>query len=210
MSDIDLLYQDDALLVLNKPVGLCSVPGKLDRVLDSLQARVQAVFTDALIVHRLDMSTSGILVMARGKDAQRILNREFAERNVKKEYLAIVDGLVQPTYGTIVLPMIKDWPNRPKQRVDYTHGKYAETHFQVLSRDMVLKQTRLRLLPVTGRSHQLRVHLKEFGHAIVGDELYASDAVLEKSPRLLLHAHKIEIRHPVSQRRLTFTCDAVF
>jgi len=171
MSDIDLLYQDDSLLVLNKPIGLCSVPGKVDVVLDSLQARVQAVFADALIVHRLDMSTSGILVMARGKESQRVLNRDFAERNVNKEYIAVVDGIVEPEYGTVVLPLIKDWPNRPRQRIDFLRGKWAETHFRVLSRDRSENTTRLKLIPVTGRSHQLRVRLKACGHAIIGDEL---------------------------------------
>jgi len=210
MSDIDLLYQDDSLLVLNKPIGLCSVPGKVDVVLDSLQARVQAVFADALIVHRLDMSTSGILVMARGKESQRVLNRDFAERNVNKEYIAVVDGIVEPEYGTVVLPLIKDWPNRPRQRIDFLRGKWAETHFRVLSRDRSENTTRLKLIPVTGRSHQLRVHLKACGHAIIGDELYASEDVHLKSDRLLLHAQKIELAHPVSRQRMTFLCEATF
>ena len=210
MNDIDLLYQDDSLLVLNKPNGLCSVPGKMDRAFDSLQTRVQSVFDDALIVHRLDMSTSGILVMARGKDSQRVLNKDFADRRVNKEYSAIVDGLVKPTCGTIVLPLIKDWPNRPRQRIDFLNGKPSETHFTVLERDTAQNTTRLKLTPITGRSHQLRVHLQAYGHTIIGDELYATPEVRQKATRLMLHAQKIEIVHPVSRQRMTFTCEAAF
>jgi tRNA pseudouridine32 synthase/23S rRNA pseudouridine746 synthase len=210
MPGIELIYHDDDLLVLNKPSGLLSVPGKKEAGIDSLQARAQAEFSDALIVHRLDMSTSGILIMARGKESQRILNRSFSERLIYKEYFAVVDGMVAPRHGVISLPIIKDWPNRPKQRVDYLRGKSSETHFIVLNRDSVQNNTRLKLLPITGRSHQLRLHMQCYGHAIIGDELYGSDQIRDKANRLLLHAHQIQFEHPRTRKCMTFRCEVPF
>jgi len=210
MKTLDLLYQDNALLVFNKPSGLLSVPGKLDGVYDSLQARAQSCFADALIVHRLDMSTSGIMIMARGKESQRLLNHAFANRHVHKEYIAIVDGLVASACGVINLPLIKDWPNRPKQRIDYRIGKSSETHFKVLSRDSANNSTRISLLPITGRSHQLRLHMQAYGHAIIGDELYATEDVHQKADRLQLHAHKIGLIHPLTRRPMTFISEPAF
>jgi tRNA pseudouridine32 synthase/23S rRNA pseudouridine746 synthase len=190
-----LLYADDALLVLDKPAGLLSVPGRGVDKQDCLAARVQAEFPDALIVHRLDMDTSGLLVMARGADAQRALSRAFAERRVEKRYVAVVAGRLAPPgteWGTIDLPLICDWPNRPRQIVDFAAGKPSVTHWRIVAHEP--ETTRVELWPVTGRSHQLRVHLAALGHPILGDPLYACEPA--RASRLLLHASVLGFRHP--------------
>ncbi len=210
MHDFELLYQDDTLLVLNKPAELLSVPGRGVERFDSLQTRVQAAYPDALIVHRLDMSTSGIMVMARGKDAQRSLNKAFASRTVAKKYIAVVNGIVEPNYGVVDLPLITDWPNRPLQKVDYLLGKPSLTHYSVLSRDKKANASRLELRPQTGRSHQLRVHMMALGHTILGDNLYADDEVLQKAARLQLHAEEISFEHPGTGKVVHFSCEAPF
>jgi len=210
MNNFELLYQDDTLLVLNKPAELLSVPGRGAERFDSLQTRVQAVYPDALIVHRLDMSTSGIMVMARGKDAQRSLNKAFASRTVAKRYIAEVDGIVENCYGAVDLPLITDWPNRPLQKVDFLLGKPSLTHYSVLSRDKKANVSRLELRPKTGRSHQLRVHMLALGHTILGDNLYADDEVLQKAARLQLHAEEISFDHPRTGKVIHFTCEAPF
>lgn len=200
------LYVDDALLVLEKPSGLLSVPGRGVDKADCLAARVQAEYPDARVVHRLDMDTSGLLVMARGVDAQRALSRAFAERRVSKRYVAVVAGqLVSPdnAWAVIDLPLICDWPSRPLQKVDAATGKPSVTRWRVLACDAASDTTRVELEPVTGRSHQLRVHLRELGHAILGDPLYASEAVRKRSPRLLLHATRLVLAHPLSGATLT-------
>lgn len=194
---IEIVTADDALLIVNKPSGLLSVPGRGPDKADCLSARVQAEFPDALVVHRLDMETSGLMVFARSIDAQRSLNRAFEQRLVEKYYVAIVTGIVESDAGTISLPLICDWPNRPRQMVDHAIGKPSTTHFVVLARDETLIQTRVGLTPVTGRSHQLRVHMASLGHAIIGDSLYSVNPHSE-GQRLLLHAAKLSFPHPVS------------
>ncbi len=188
---------DGAFVIVDKPSGLLSVPGRGPDKQDCLSARVQAKFADALVVHRLDMETSGLMVFARGIDAQRAISRAFEQRAVSKYYVAVTVGLIEDDTGTINLPLICDWPNRPRQIVDHSIGKAAMTHFNVISRDAVTQRTRVGLTPVTGRSHQLRVHLASLGHPIIGDSLYAA-APPAAGERLLLHAARLGFPHPVS------------
>jgi tRNA pseudouridine32 synthase/23S rRNA pseudouridine746 synthase len=207
-SSPDPLHVDDALLVVEKPPWLLSVPGRL--ISDCLAARVQARWPDALVVHRLDMGTSGLMLFARGIEAQRSLSLDFEKRRIGKRYIAVVAGLVEAEAGTIDAPLIVDWPNRPRQVVDAVRGKPSLTHWRRMAVDAARQQSRVELHPVTGRSHQLRVHLAHIGHAIVGDELYAPPAVHAAAPRLLLHAARLELRHPVSGEALVFTSPPPF
>lgn len=204
LDGIPVLHADAALLVLDKPAGLLSVPGRGEDKQDCLSARVQRHVADALIVHRLDMATSGLLLMARGLDMQRRLNRAFAERQVHKRYQAVVDGhLVPPAgedWGVIDLPILTDWPNRPLRIIDAS-GQPSVTRWRVLAHTQLptgRPVTRLELEPVTGRSHQLRVHLKALGHTILGDALYGDADVQAASARLLLHACELQLTHPAS------------
>jgi len=210
---VELLYADATLLVANKPSGLLAVPGRGPDKQDCLSARVQALYPDALIVHRLDMSTSGLIVMARGPAAQRELSKAFAARGVTKRYLAIVAGRleVQPEgWGIIDLPIVVDWPNRPLRIVDYHLGKPSLTRWRVLGYDETGPATRVELEPITGRSHQLRVHLRELGHPILGDALYAPPEVQSLAGRLLLHAWSLSFAHPATGEALVFECAAPF
>lgn len=216
---VSLLYADAALLVLDKPAGLLSVPGRGPDNADCLSARVQSQYPDALIVHRLDMGTSGLIVMARGAAAQSALSRSFAQREVHKRYQALVAGMPDASgaddqgWSDIRLPLIVDWPNRPKSKVCFDTGKPSHTRWRVLEHGRTpdgLETARLELEPVTGRSHQLRLHLQAIGHPILGDELYADDDALAAAPRLLLHACWIDLPHPVSGQRLRFETPAPF
>lgn len=209
-NGLELLYQDDALLVLNKPSGLLSVPGRGDSKQDCMASRVQEEFPNALIVHRLDMATSGVLLMAKNADIHRYLSGLFQEREVEKRYVAIVDGQVRQAIGKIELPLITDWPNRPRQIVDHKNGKPSITRFKVLWRNIEKNTTRIELAPETGRSHQLRVHMQSFGHAILGDRLYASDEVLQRSERLMLHAQSLSLIHPLTKEPMRFISEAPF
>jgi tRNA pseudouridine32 synthase/23S rRNA pseudouridine746 synthase len=209
-SGLDILYQDDSLLVVNKICGLLSVPGRGAGKDDCLASRVQAIYPDALIVHRLDMETSGLMVLARSKAMHRHLSILFQNRQVEKHYTAIVDGALAHTRGEIDLPLITDWPNRPLQKVDHEIGKPSLTRYRVLAYDAANDSTRLALEPETGRSHQLRVHLMSLGHPILGDTLYASVAVLAKAQRLLLHADFLAFTHPLNGEKLAFSCAAPF
>ena len=206
---IEIVTIDDAFIVANKPSGLLSVPGRgLDKT-DCLSARVQAEFLVALVVHRLDMETSGLMVFARNLDAQRALNRAFEQRLVEKYYVAIVTGTVDSDQGTINLPLICDWPNRPRQVVDHAIGKPSTTHYVVLARDETLMQTRVGLTPITGRSHQLRVHMASLSHAIIGDSLYSVNPPPD-GQRLLLHAAKLGFPHPLSGEPVNCVSDVPF
>lgn len=195
-TGLDIAYEDDTFLIVNKPSGLLSVPGRGERFHDSLASRVLLAFPQALIVHRLDMQTSGLLVMALGAQAHRALSDQFQKRQVHKRYVALVAGQMEADSGEVALPLITDWPNRPRQKVDWTEGKPALTHWRVMARGALPDTTRVELTPVTGRSHQLRVHMMSIGHAIVGDPLYASDAVRAQADRLLLHAAELKLQHP--------------
>ncbi len=192
---IALLRADSALLILDKPSGLLSVPAKPPGPADCLEARVRAAFPEALLIHRLDGDTSGVMVFARSRLAQRHLNWQFERRQVRKTYVARVAGTVAENEGTIDLPLIADWPNRPKQMVDFSRGKPSVTDWRVLSREPA-GTTRLELRPHTGRSHQLRVHLLAIGHPILGDRFYAPPDALAAADRLQLHALRLAFRHP--------------
>jgi len=209
-NGLDILYIDDALLVVNKPDGLLSVPGRGDDKQDCLISRVQVAFPDALIVHRLDMETSGLMVLARNKMIHRQLSGLFQQRAVQKRYIAVVDGVLKDTTGSVDLPLICDWPNRPRQKVDHQQGKPSRTLFTVLGAGIDTHSTRVELAPETGRSHQLRVHMQSLGHPILGDRFYADEQARAKAPRLLLHAMSLAFAHPVSTGPLRFVSEAPF
>ncbi|WP_282181897.1 pseudouridine synthase [Aliiroseovarius marinus] len=202
-----ILHHDHELLFVDKPSGLLSVPGKGEHLADCLIARVQAVFPEALLVHRLDRDTSGVMVFALTPHAQRHLGLQFEKRQTKKTYLARVFGRVEGREGTVDLPLIVDWPNRPKQHVDFENGKPAVTDWKVLRYED--NATRMRLFPQTGRSHQLRVHMLELGHPILGDPFYATGAALD-APRLMLHAESLRLRHPDGGKGITIKAKCPF
>lgn len=204
------VHVDAVCIVVDKPSGVLSVPGRGAHLRDCMAARVQARWADALVVHRLDMATSGLLLFARGPLAQRRLSEGFAAREVHKRYLAVVHGAMAQAEGDIDLPLLTDWPNRPLQRVDFERGKPSNTHYRVLGRDARQNTSRVELTPVTGRSHQLRVHLQALGHPILGDALYAPPEVRAQAPRLLLHADALGFAHPVTGDRLRFEVPAPF
>lgn len=208
MSAFEVIYHDQWLIVLDKPTGLLAVPGRGPEKQDCLSARVQHAWSDALVVHRLDRDTSGVLVMARGLDMQRDLSRQFETRKVDKTYLAIVEGQPAEEQGKIDLPLRKDFEYPPRHCVDLEQGRPALTRWQVLDRQH--DRTRLRLEPITGRSHQLRVHLAALGHPILGDPLYASPAALAMAERLLLHALSLTLMHPATGERMTWTAACPF
>ena len=207
----DLLYKDEALLVLNKPSGLLSVPGRGEDKQDCLSARVQAQFSDALVVHRLDMATSGLLIMARGLTAQRSLNAAFENRQIEKRYVACVAGIlpIDSQWQTIDLPILVDWPNRPLRTI-HPEGQPSVTRWRCIANEIQTQTSRLELEPMTGRSHQLRVHLQALGHPIAGDSLYAPPEVQALATRLLLHAFSLSFPHPLSDETLSFHCPADF
>jgi len=202
------VFADEALVVVDKPAGLPAVPGRAAHLHDCAASRVAARWTDARVVHRLDIATSGLLLFARGAAMQRAMSLAFAERRVHKGYTAWVHGLVAGAEGVIDLPLSADWPRRPRQKVDLQHGKPSTTGWRVLSRDAATGRTRLWLEPLTGRSHQLRVHLQAIGHPIVGDTLYGSDDT--PSPRLLLHASTLGFEHPLLHEPLHLHSRAPF
>ena len=207
---VDWVHVDAACIVVNKPSGLLSVPGRGAHLQDCVATRVQGCYADALVVHRLDMATSGLLLFARGAPAQRRLSDGFAKREVHKRYAAVVHGVVPQDDGEINLPLLTDWPNRPRQKVDAVQGKPSLTRYTVQARDAQHNTTRVALAPVTGRSHQLRVHLQALGHPILGDALYAPPDVQALATRLLLHADRLGFVHPVSGAWLQFESPAAF
>lgn len=202
-----VLHEDHEIVVVSKPSGLLSVPGKGEHLSDCLIARVQAVFPQALLVHRLDRDTSGVMVFAATPYAQRHLGLQFEKRMTKKTYVARVWGKLEPKTGTVDLPLIVDWPNRPLQKVCHETGKSAETDWRVLRYGD--DETRVRLMPKTGRSHQLRVHMLAKGHVILGDPLYAEGAARD-FPRLMLHSEELRIKHPDGGRGMSFRAKAPF
>ena len=204
------IYVDEDIVVVDKPSGLLSVPGKNPLNKDCLITRVQQHYADAHIVHRLDMDTSGVMVLARGKANLSALSRQFQERQTQKQYLAWVYGVLQEDTGEVNLPLRCDWPNRPKQIVDHELGKPSLTRFEVLERKPKSLQTRVLLKPVTGRSHQLRVHMAELGHPISGCEFYAHPKALAQAQRLQLHAWKLNIMHPSTGAMQTHAAPAIF
>ncbi len=207
MTDkIALHYIDEALLVAEKPAGLLSVPGRLPDNQGCVVSRLQLDHPDALTVHRLDQVTSGLMLYARGKAMQVALSKQFEQRQVSKRYEALVQGLVEAESGEIDLPLICDWPNRPKQMVSFELGKPSLTRWRVLARDVAAQTTRVELEPVTGRSHQLRLHLASIGHPIVGDVMYGA----QSASRVCLHARRLGFVHPLSGEMLEFVSECPF
>ena len=206
-SPLDVIHEDHELLVVNKPSGLLSVPGRGEHLADCLLKRVQDAFPQALLVHRLDRDTSGLIAFALSPHAQRHLSRQFEERKVKKTYVARVWGRLEPKAGTVDLPLIVDWPNRPRQMVDHENGKPAVTDWRVLKASD--SESRVRLMPKTGRSHQLRVHMLALGHPILGDPFYADGEALN-FPRLMLHSEELRIGHPDGGEGMRFRAKAPF
>lgn len=200
------MHLDDALLVADKPAGMLAVPGRGEDKQDCLSARIQREYSDALVVHRLDMATSGLMVFARGAEMQRRLSEMFRERRVEKRYVAIVAGRIEAEAGEIDLPLGSDWAYRPRQKVDFAAGKPSLTRYRLLSHDAGTDTSRVELEPVTGRTHQLRVHLAAIGHPIAGDALYGGHT----PGRLLLHACSLSFAHPLSGGLLTTVCEPPF
>jgi tRNA pseudouridine32 synthase/23S rRNA pseudouridine746 synthase len=205
-TPLDILHEDAAILVMDKPAGLLTVPGKLEGRQDCLITRLQAARWDALTVHRLDCDTSGVIIFARTKQAQGFLGQEFEQRRAQKTYIARVHGVIAEDQGHIDLPLGSDWDYRPRQKVT-SDGKPAQTDWQVTFRTDT--ETRVRLTPHTGRSHQLRVHMLALGHPILGDQIYAP-ATKGDYPRLMLHAETLSLHHPATKDRVTFTSPAPF
>ncbi|MDE2145138.1 MAG: RluA family pseudouridine synthase [Burkholderiales bacterium] len=199
-AGLELRYADADLLVVVKPAGLLAVPGRGEAGAAHLTAQVQAAYPDALAVHRLDMATSGLMLYARGAEMHRRLGAAFAERRVAKAYVAVVEGPLAGDAGEIAAPLAADWPRRPRQQVDPVNGKPALTRWRVLAREA--DSTRVALEPVTGRTHQLRVHLQSIGHPVRGDALYAPPPL--RAARLLLHATRLALAHPRDGRALVF------
>jgi len=205
-SEIELVYQDDYFLVVNKPAGVLSVPGRGVDKQDCLSARVQQNYSEALVVHRLDMATSGLMIFARSLQMQRQFSALFSERKIEKTYLAEVAGQLSHVSGEIDFPLLADWPNRPLQKIDWQNGKPSLTRYQLISYDIDKQSSRLYLYPVTGRTHQLRVHLQAVNHPIIGDTLYGG----RTAPRLMLHATELRFAHPVHHQPLNFICSPLF
>ena len=204
-----ILYEDDDLLAVSKPAGLLSVPGRHPANRDSLISRIQQQYANALIVHRLDMATSGLMLIARNKDSHRRLSQQFERRQITKQYHAVVSGCVASAQGIIDLPLACDWPNRPRQEVNFEYGKPAQTAYRLIE---VTPEgnSLMRLMPITGRSHQLRVHMAAIGHPILGCEFYAHDAAKCQADRLMLHACHLQFAHPNGGKVMTFTLDSGF
>jgi tRNA pseudouridine32 synthase/23S rRNA pseudouridine746 synthase len=223
----EILFQDEHLLIVNKPAGLLSVPGRGEDKQDCLSARIQQVFPDALVVHRLDMATSGLMVFSRGVAMQRELSRLFREREVTKRYVALVAGALENEVGEIDLPLMVDWPNRPRSMVDHEFGKPSLTRYRLLGVESLssraeigasfdtaaptqdernLAVSRVELEPITGRTHQLRLHLASIGHPIIGDTLYDGRI----AERLMLHATRLAFDHPITAKPLYFESNTPF
>ena len=205
-NGLDLICRDDSLIVLNKPAGLLAVPGRGADKQDCLASRVQAEFPDALVVHRLDMATSGLLLFARNAEMQRLLSRMFREREIQKRYVAVVAGKPGPSPGEIDLRLSGDWPNRPKQKVDAVSGKPSLTRYRLLEHDSGTNTSRMELEPITGRTHQLRVHMAAIGHPVMGDALYG----VHRAERLMLHACSLSFTHPLSGELIDLWCEPPF
>lgn len=202
-----IIHADHEILVVDKQAGLLSVPGRGDERSDCLIARLRGAFPTVLLVHRLDLDTSGVMVFALTPHAQRHLSRQFEDRRTRKTYVARLSGRLEPKTGRVDLPLVVDWPNRPRQKVDHAEGRPAQTDWRVMR--AADDETRVRLFPITGRSHQLRVHMAATGHPILGDTLYASGAGADH-PRLMLHAENLRVKHPDTGVQMSFTAPVPF
>ena len=210
ITTIPILFEDDDLLAAEKPADLLTTPGRGPDKQDCLIARILQSYPNARVIHRLDMATSGIVMLALNHKAQVAMGKLFERRQIKKDYIAIVDGQLSEQEGDIVLPLICDWPNRPKQKVCFDSGRAAHTQFTSLDYNAALDCSRVRLQPHTGRSHQLRVHMLAIGHPILGDYFYGSDKTRAKSKRLLLHAHRLDFVHPFTHARVNIISTVPF
>ncbi|WP_439294639.1 bifunctional tRNA pseudouridine(32) synthase/23S rRNA pseudouridine(746) synthase RluA [Lonepinella sp. BR2882] len=206
---LDIVYHDNHIMVVNKPSGLLSVSGNQPQYRDSAMSRIKDKYGYCEPAHRLDMATSGILLFAMSKAADSELKRQFRERETKKHYQALVWGHIKAERGIVNLPLICDWENRPRQRIDFVYGKRAVTEFEVLER-LPNNSTRVKLTPITGRSHQLRLHMLALGHPILGDKFYSPPQAKAMSPRLCLHAESLTIHHPITKEKMTFSRTAEF
>lgn len=206
---LDIVFSDKFLLAVCKPAGLLSVPGRGEDKADSLASRVQAEYPDALVAHRLDRDTSGLLIFPRGAKMHRQISLMFEKREMQKSYVAVVLGKLDKEQGEIDLPLIVDWPNRPRQMVDTLTGKPSQTRYSVLGYDAATNSSRVALEPLTGRTHQLRVHMLAIGHPIAGDTLYGG-AAGDSTERLMLHAHTLDFIHPVSGKRMQLVAPLPF
>ena len=207
-GELEILHADDALIFVNKPSGLLSVPGRGEGMADCVVSRLHLQYCDALLVHRLDVATSGVMVFAHSPQAQRHLGLQFEKRYTEKVYAAQVAGKVSGESGYVNLPLRADWPARPRQMVCFEQGKPSQTHWT--KADVTSSSTHMILHPVTGRSHQLRVHMWAMGHPILGDRIYAADDVFNASPRLCLHAQSLKVRHPNGGEPITITSNTPF
>ena len=208
-GELSILYEDDDLVIIEKPAGLLSVPGRLPEHHDSAYYRVLEQFSNAKITHRLDMATSGILMFAKHRDAEVAVSKMFQARTVKKNYIALVQGKL-PDTGRIEVPLITDWENRPRQIVHFELGKQALTLYEHLEYDEAKDVSRVLLTPITGRSHQLRVHLQYIGHPITGDKLYHPQPTRSPLGRMALHASYLAFTQPLSGVELEIVCEAAF
>lgn len=209
-TPLDILHLDDDLLIVNKPAGLLTVPGKGPEKQDCMINRVLRFNPNARVVHRLDQGTSGIVMFPLNYMCLRLLTKQFETRGIHKRYVAVVAGLVELDEGEVQLPLICDWPNRPLQKVCFESGKPAHTRYTVLARDGVKNCTRVLLEPVSGRTHQLRVHMLNIGHPMIGDQLYSPPDIQAQAPRLLLHAQHLQLTHPISGAIINVECKAEF
>lgn len=210
MGDIEILLRDPSFLLINKPTRLLSVPGRHPQNRDSVIARLLVDFPNAAIVHRLDFDTSGIMVIPLNKAALSHISKQFQARTTHKTYTAVVNGLVKDDSGVIDLPIAPDMENRPKYKICAESGRQSVTEFTVVSRDEIAQTSRVLLHPITGRSHQLRLHMLAIGHPILGCEFYANETALNKSPRLLLHATELVFQHPITGERVLRVCNPEF
>ena len=208
-SGLDIIYQDQYLVAVSKPAGLLSVPGRGEDKADSLATRIKVEYADALVAHRLDRDTSGLLVFPRGAAIHRQLSLMFEQREMEKSYVAVVLGKLAQEQGVVDQPLLVDWPNRPRHSVNLVNGKPAQTRYKVISYDAASNTSRVALEPVTGRTHQLRVHMQYLGHPIVGDTLYGGNAD-GRAARLLLHAHTLDFSHPISGEMMTLSSPIPF
>ncbi len=208
-SGLDIIYQDQHLVAVSKPAGLLSVPGRGEDKSDSMATRVQKEYPDALVAHRLDRDTSGLLIFPLGAAVHRRFSLMFEKREMKKSYVAVVLGKLAQDQGVVDQPLLVDWPNRPRHIVDLANGKPAQTRYKMISYDAVSNTSRVALEPITGRTHQLRVHMQFLGHPIVGDTLYGGNAD-GRAVRLLLHAHTLDFSHPVSGKSMNLSSPIPF
>ena len=210
MIDLPILYSDETMLVIDKPAGLLSQPGRRPEKWDSVMTRINAHYPEAVAVHRLDEPTSGLMMVPINKAMGGGLSKSFRERLVNKRYEAIVTGIMEKEEGSVDFPLMADWPNRPRQKIDFENGRASLTHYWVIERNLKENWTRVDLEPYTGRSHQLRMHLMALGHAILGDPLYADPETLSKAPRMLLHAKHLDLDHPLTCQKLVFDSPVPF